>query len=85
MKIFSTDRLRFCRKQRGLTQEQLAERFDAAPSYRADALRWYEGPDTAMAYDGMGLTARAAVRQAFTEQGKNREADAFLTALETEN
>ena len=58
--------------------QALAQRFDAAPSYRVDALRWYEGPDTAMAYDSMGLTARDAVRQAFSEDGKNREALAFL-------
>lgn len=63
----------------------LADRFDAAPSYRADALRWYEGPDTAMAYDSMGATARDAVRQAFTQQGKDPEAEAFLTALEVES
>ena len=63
----------------------LADRFDAAPNYRADALRWYEGPDTAMAYDSMGATAQAAVRQAFTQQGEDPEADAFLTAFESEN
>ena len=63
----------------------LADRFDAAPNYRADALRWYEGPDTAMAYDSMGATARAAVRQVFTQQGEDPEAGAFLTAFESEN
>ena len=63
----------------------LADRFDAAPNYRADALRWYEGPDTAMFYDSMGATARDAVRQAFTQQGKDPEAEAFLTALEVES
>ena len=63
----------------------LADRFDAAPNYRADALRWYEGPDTAMFYDSMGATARDAVRQAFTQQGKDPEAGAFLTAFESEN
>ena len=63
----------------------LADRFDAAPNYRADALRWYEGPDTAMAYDSMGATARAAVRQVFTQQGEDPEAGAFLSAFESEN
>ena len=62
----------------------LADRFDAAPNYRADALRWYEGPETAMAYDSMGATAEDAVRQAFTQQGEDPEAEAFLAALETE-
>ena len=63
----------------------LADRIDDAPHYRADALRWYEGPDTAMFYDSMGATARDAVRQAFTQQGKDPEAEAFLTALEVES
>ena len=38
-----------------------------------------------MAYDSMGLTARAAVRQVFTQQGEDPEAGAFLTAFESEN
>ena len=63
----------------------LADRFDAAPNYRADALRWYEGPGTAMAYESLGATARAAVRQVFTQQGEDPEAGAFLTAFESEN
>lgn len=62
----------------------LADRFDAAPNYRADALRWYEGPETAMAYDSMGATARAAVRQVFTQQGEDAAAEAFLAALQAE-
>ena len=62
----------------------LADRFDAAPNYRADALRWYEGPDTAMAYDSMGATAEDAVRQAFTQQGEDAAAEAFLAALQAE-
>lgn len=62
----------------------LAARFDAAPSYRADAIRWYEGPETAMAYDSMGATAEDAVRQAFTQQGEDTAAEAFLAALQAE-
>ena len=62
----------------------LAARFDAAPSYRADAIRWYEGPETAMAYDSMGATAEDAVRQAFTQQGEDAAAEAFLAALQAE-
>ena len=38
-----------------------------------------------MAYDSMGVTARAAVRQTFTQQGEDPEAKAFLTAFESEN
>ena len=54
--------------------------FDAAPSYRADAVRWYEGPGTAMAYDDLGATALDAVRRAFTERGQDKNAEAFLSA-----
>ena len=38
-----------------------------------------------MAYDSMGATAEDAVRQAFTQQGEDAEAGAFLTAFESEN
>ena len=48
------------------------------------AIRWYEGAETAMAYDSMGATAEDAVRQAFTQQGEDAAAEAFLAALQAE-
>ena len=37
-----------------------------------------------MAYDSMGATAEDAVRQAFTQQGEDAAAEAFLAALQAE-
>lgn len=47
----------------------LAAQFDAAPDYRAEALRFVSGGEPAGVYDDLGATALAGVRKTVTDMG----------------